>query len=195
METPFQRRNCPLCTADLLRNSPVVYHSNDLSHSIGFGAPKFIIIFKSCHRARVSGQGPRTAVQSQKAVSAYFTSKQILPFHFAKQNWYHVVWKPWLTSATNNRISIEVNQSNWLWWVLINKRAIVWRTQNISITLHNVGPTSKTLGRRCINVIQMFFYFAGSLVQIVLEFDDHKMTVISRMVAQCDSTFNQGRDA
>ena len=27
----------------------------------------------------------RTAVQSQKAVSAYFTSKQILPFSFAKQ--------------------------------------------------------------------------------------------------------------
>ena len=27
-----------------------------------------------------------TAVQSQKAVSAYFTSKQILPFGFAEQN-------------------------------------------------------------------------------------------------------------
>ena len=28
-------------------------------------------------------------------------------------------------------------------------------TQNICITLCNVGPTSKTLGRRCINAIQM----------------------------------------
>ena len=28
-------------------------------------------------------------------------------------------------------------------------------TQNICMTLCNVGPTSKTLGRRCINVIQM----------------------------------------
>ena len=28
----------------------------------------------------------KTAVQSQKAVSAYFTSKQILPFGFAEQN-------------------------------------------------------------------------------------------------------------
>ena len=30
------------------------------------------------------------------------------------------------------------------------------QTQNIWITLYNVGPTSKTLGRRCTNVIQMF---------------------------------------
>ena len=27
--------------------------------------------------------------------------------------------------------------------------------KNICMTLYNVGPTSKTLGRRCINVIQM----------------------------------------
>ena len=31
------------------------------------------------------------------------------------------------------------------------------QTQNIFIShLYNVGPTSKTLGQRCINVIQMF---------------------------------------
>ena len=29
---------------------------------------------------------PNTVVQSQKAVSAFFTSKQILPFDFAMQN-------------------------------------------------------------------------------------------------------------
>ena len=30
------------------------------------------------------------------------------------------------------------------------------QTQNICINLYNVGPASKTLGRRCINIIQMF---------------------------------------
>ena len=33
---------------------------------------------------------------------------------------------------------------------------IVQQTQNICIHLYNVGPTSKTLVRRCTNVIQMF---------------------------------------
>ena len=32
------------------------------------------------------------------------------------------------------------------------------QTQNICITLYNVGPTSKTLDRRCANVIQMFCF-------------------------------------
>ena len=38
-----------------------------------------------------------TAVQSQKAVSAYFKSKQILPFGFAEQN------TPYLFNQVNRR--------------------------------------------------------------------------------------------
>ena len=39
-------------------------------------------------------------------------------------------------------------------------------TQNICMTLYNVGSTSKTLGRRCINVIQCYtMYISPMLVQ------------------------------
>ena len=38
-----------------------------------------ILLYKCGHRVH-------TAAQSQKAVSAYFTSKQILPFDFAEQH-------------------------------------------------------------------------------------------------------------
>ena len=54
-------------------------------HSVHFPVPGAQYIYK-----KRNGKHPKeyynTAVQSQKAVSAYFTSKQILPFGFAEQN-------------------------------------------------------------------------------------------------------------
>ena len=54
-----------------------------------------------------------TVVQSQKAVSAYFTSKQILPFGFAEQYSRDELWKGYynMSHATKPSVYLDLLSS------------------------------------------------------------------------------------
>ena len=66
--------------------SVIVFFRQD--HTIGVGSVSKVVWSGEVKQADVCRVGSRlnTTVQSQKAVSAYFTSKQILPFGIAEQN-------------------------------------------------------------------------------------------------------------
>ena len=68
-------------------------------------------------------------------------------------------------------------RTNWLYYCRYIEKGWPYvctdtqRTQNMCMTLYNVGPTSKTLGWQCINAIQMFCVcWAGGLSLNIVHF-------------------------
>ena len=79
-----------------------------------------------------------TALQCQKAVAAYFTSKQILPYGFARQySWVHSkqYWffrrNPPVLSQCNPRITLQgyPGVAWWWYWRVLFKEPILFRVQ------------------------------------------------------------------